>query len=66
MKLAYVLPKYDEGAGEHFFHIYKLLGELGKKAKLAVLIEKNKGKPHFENAKTVLSVNSQSFIPRFF
>lgn len=66
MKLAYILPKYDEGAGEHFFHIYKLLGEVGKKTKLAVLIEKTKGTPHFQNVQQVVSVSAKSFVPRFF
>lgn len=65
MKLVYVLPKYDEGAGEHFFHIYKLLGELGKKTKLAVVIEKAKGTPRFENVQRVEIVSAKSFISRF-
>lgn len=66
MKLVYVLPKYDEGAGEHFFHIYKLLGELGKKTKLAVLIEKAKGTPRLSNVQHVDVIGSKSFVPRFF
>jgi glycosyltransferase involved in cell wall biosynthesis len=66
MKLVYVLPKYDEGAGEHFFHIYKLLGEVGKKTKLAVLIEKAKGTPRFQNVQQIMSISATSFIPRFF
>jgi len=66
MKLVYVLPKYDEGAGEHFVHIYRLLSELGKKTNLAVLIEKMKGAPRFEHVRKVESVSSQSFFPRFF
>jgi len=66
MKVVYVLPKYDEGAGEHFVHIYRLLGELGKKTNLAVLIEKMRGSPRFEHVRKVESVNSQSFFPRFF
>ncbi len=65
MKLVYVLPKYDEGAGEHFFHIYKLLGELGKKTKLAVLIEKSRGVPRLANVQHVDVVSAKSFIPRF-
>ncbi len=64
MKLVYVLPKYDEGAGEHFVHIYKLLSELGKKVQLAVLIEKSKGL--LPAVKHVEAVSSKSFVPRFF
>ncbi len=66
MKVVYVLPKYDETAGEHFVHIYRLLSELGKKTDLAVLIEKVKGTPKFENVQVVDWVRSESFVPRFF
>jgi glycosyltransferase involved in cell wall biosynthesis len=45
MKLCYVLPKYDEKAGEHFFHIHTLLKELSRFMKIGVLIEKCRGKP---------------------
>lgn len=65
MKVVYVLPKYDEGAGEHFFHIYKLLSELGKKTSLAVLIEKSKGTPRFENVQHVEIVGAKNFFTRF-
>jgi len=66
MKVVYVLPKYDEGAGEHFFHIYKLLGELGKKTQLSVLIEKSSGRPKFANVQHTVSINSTSIFARFF
>ncbi len=65
MKLVYVLPKYDEGAGEHFFHIYKLLGELGKKTRLAVLIEKARGAPQLSNVQNIETISAKSFVPRF-
>jgi len=66
MKLVYVLPKYDEGGGEHFVHVYRLLSELGKKIHVGVLVEKAKGSPKFANVKHVTIINSQSYFARFF
>ncbi|MEM3154019.1 MAG: glycosyltransferase family 4 protein [Candidatus Woesearchaeota archaeon] len=66
MKLVYVLPKYDETAGEHFVHIYKLLGELGKRTKLAVVIEKARGIPRLSNVQHIDVISAKLFVPRFF
>ncbi len=64
MKLCYVLPKFDIDAGEHVYHKYRLLSELGKRCKLAVLVEKCKGTPEFENAKEVICIKEQTLLSR--
>ncbi len=64
MKLCYVLPKFDIDAGEHVYHKYGLLAELGKRCSLAILVEKCKGSPNFENAKEVICIKEQTLLPR--
>jgi glycosyltransferase involved in cell wall biosynthesis len=66
MKVAYILPKYDAKAGEHFVHIYSLLAELGKLDTVSVLVEKASGSPYFENVDSVLIVKSKFFLFRMF
>jgi len=65
MKLVYVLPKYDVEAGEHVYHKYQLLSELGKRFSLAIVVEKCKGFPAFQNAQETFCVRQQAFFPRF-
>jgi glycosyltransferase involved in cell wall biosynthesis len=50
-KLVYVLPKFDSGTGEHFFHTYGLLESLARRTELAVIVEKAVGRAAFGSAR---------------
>ena len=66
MKVCYVLPKYDEKAGEHVVHKYQLISELAKRCEVTVLIEKCAVVPRFPHVKSVICISDASFLGRSF
>lgn len=52
-KLCYILPKYDENTDEHYFHIIRLLEEIGRYVDVSLIIEKSRGIPEITNVKEI-------------
>lgn len=48
-KLCYILPKYDENIDEHYFHILRLLEEIGRYIEVSLIIERSSGTPQVKN-----------------
>ena len=58
-KLIYVLPKYSHDIGEHFYHNYELLEELGKRLDILWLIEKGTEPLNPENIQEIHALKNQ-------
>lgn len=52
-KICYILPKYDENMNEHYFHILRLLEEIGKYIDVSLIIEKSSGIPRITNVREI-------------
>ena len=52
-KLCYILPKFDENIDEHYFHVLRLLEEIGRYIDVSLIIERSNGTPRLRNVKHV-------------
>ena len=52
-KLCYILPKYADDMDEHYFHVIRLLEEIGRYADISLIIEKADMLPKAMNVKEI-------------
>lgn len=62
-KLCYVLPKYDLNTGEHFYHNYQFLEELGKEVELCLIIERCIGEPEIKHIQRLYKQKFTRYLP---
>jgi len=65
MKVCYLLPKFDVKSGEHVYHKYGFISELGKKCSVAVFIEKCISVPKFDDVREVVCLKRHTFFARW-
>ena len=66
-RLVYILNKYSEKEGSHFFHVLNLLEKIASNGvKIILIIEKSKSKPKFTSKNIQVVLQKRKGIFRIF